>query len=110
MHQVDRKIRRCKARCDRTHAFVQVDVHETGFLDKDGVIAVLELLGVGDADTIGSGLVAKLGREAPYFYSQFQPPRHEGSKTGEALLQTPFCSGAVDESAFYGRGKDRSHA
>ena len=89
---------------------MQVDVHETGFLDEDGVIAVLELLGVGDANTIGSELVERLGRDPPYFYSPYQAPRHQGSLTGEALLRTPYCPCTDDESAFYGRGLDHSHA
>lgn len=94
----------------QANACVQVDVHETGFLDEDGVIAVLELLGVGDANTIGSELVERLGRDPPYFYSPYQAPRHQGSLTGEALLRTPYCPCTDDESAFYGRGLDHSHA
>lgn len=47
----------------------KVDVHHTGYLDTDGVIAVLQLLGVGkgDAQVIAAELLDELGIIPPYY-------------------------------------------
>lgn len=80
---------------------MQVDLHRTGFLDQDGVIAVLELLGVGDVDTVAKDLMDGIGRDPPFFNSK----RQERVKGRDSLN-----SDTADESEFYGKGKDRTHA
>lgn len=47
----------------------KVDVHHTGYLDKDGIIAVLKLLGLArtDAETIATELLDKIGISPPFF-------------------------------------------
>ena len=87
----------------------KVDVHETGFLDEDGVVAVLKLLGVGDAESIGAQLVQDIGCDPPHFHSPHKQARHDGSLTGAELLKTKSRQ-KDDEFEFFGKGKDKSHA
>jgi Ca2+-binding EF-hand superfamily protein len=74
----------------------KVDVHDTGFLDFDGVVAVLRLLGKQGqtGHVLAEKLFRDIGLDPPSFYSPHKPKRR-----GKDSLSVEF----------YGRGSDLTH-